>query len=181
MDNIHSSFQDQHVQKKLKEVLSREKMVQLQEFLYPPFAENLLQDISFLSFKDIFDPRQKKITSAESSPKIKSTLEPCTLFLERFFNKKIKSFTILVAEKGSYTVMTDFQKPEQGYDAVLDLTQEWNPSWGGLLYYSSKKEKKAVPCGYKSITLIKKENTKKYLKYINHYAKRKRIFILFSV
>ena len=175
MNEIHQVYNDKNIQKKILNVLLQKGIVQLQEVLDKNYLQQL-ENLKKKNYDRIYIPQEKKI----SVIKIKDTiLTPCIAFLEQLLQRKVKTTMLVIAKKGDYTLIKDKDKAEQGYDAVLDLTKTWNASWGGEVVY--QKEQMLVPVAYDSITIVKKNNTKKYVKYVNHHARGERRFVIFSI
>lgn len=72
-----------------------------------------------------------------------------------------------------YTILHD-DDVNEGVDFVLDLTQEWDPNWGGSVIYVDKEgEYRAISPAPNTLTLTRRDGVRRFVHYLNHYAKER--------
>ena len=92
---------------------------------------------------------------------------------------KLYSFSV-----GDYTLLNDGRTEKDGIDIIFDLTEQWDPSAGGVITYVDGTGD-ALKIHIKSNSLIivrRQREMQRFVKYVNHNAgKKRRLFVLVTV
>ncbi len=167
----------------IRQELRKTGVVQLQKFLNTYYYGRIYNILRVAQTKELLVPAKYKIKTIIITGQIDDLLVPVRKYVELITDAKVRHTKIIKAEHEDYTLITDEQKSERGYDAILDFTNGWNPKFGGLIYYKffDQNIKISVPSMQNSLVIVNKNDSKSYMKYINHQSKGKeRIFIVFS-
>ena len=161
-------------------------------FLHSDFPAVLLND--FFS-KELYLELQKKVLSlnfkkdavilhhsyAVSSIKVTSR-EFCD-FISFVTKKKVDeiTFTAYLLTWKDYMILNDQYLEKPGIDLVIDLTDNWNAEWGGVVTFTNGKGTvyPITPTENSLAIVERKKNLQKYIQYLNHYAKdQKRLLLI---
>jgi hypothetical protein len=79
-----------------------------------------------------------------------------------------------------YTLLNDKNLQPQGYDIIFDLTDNWQPEFGGnLTYTNSNNQSFTITSKPNTLTIVERSDLfQKYIEYINHYAQKNKRYIL---
>lgn len=158
--------------------------VLLNDFFSKDFYENLKRKVLFLNFK-------KKVVvlhhSYASSNFITSSVskEFCD-FLSFVTKKKIDEliFTSYLLTWKDYMILNDKYLEKPGIDVVVDLSEDWNAEWGGVVTYTDGLGTVyPLASAGNSVAIVEhKKGLQKYFQYINHNAKnKKRLFLIANI
>jgi len=152
--------------------------VLLKDFFTKNFYEELQKKVSSLHFtKDTVVLHH----SYQISKFTISSPEFCE-FLSFVTKKKIEKVNLsayLLTWK-DYQILNDQYLEKSGIDIAIDLTDGWNPEWGGIVTYTDGKGTvyPLVPTGNSLALIERKRNLHKYIQYANHYGKDKKRMLL---
>lgn len=118
---VNEGYSASEMQEQIKAVLEKEKIVQLQQFFAGDIAV-LSSAIDALPIEKVCDPLIYKHSYVVPDEKVKSLLQPVLSFVEQITGIRLDKIQIVIAEQGDYFIITDEQKAEDGYDAILDIT-----------------------------------------------------------
>jgi len=185
-DKIVSKIYDEEtnsgINKKIKTAFTRNRnlpSVTLNNFFTDGFIKTIEHKFSSLQFK------HEKIADKHSYSKAKfpTTILPKQFsnFISAITNKKLKlaSLQALKLSKQDYTLLHDNNisgKHLSKYLLIIDMTAEWETSWGGELCLTNDKgEHLFVLPGYNSLTIIRQNvGIRYFIKYVNNLAKKER-------
>ena len=154
----------------------------LKDFLTAEYYSQLQNKVSSLDFKrdtvvlhHAYAVSQIKITSKEW----------CEL-LSFITKKKIEEITFTAYCVGwkDYQILNDKYLEKPGRDIVIDLTDDWNVDWGGVVTFTNGRGTiyPISPAGNSLAIVERKKQLQKYIQYVNHYAKdKKRVFLIASI
>lgn len=154
--------------------------VALNDFFDKGFYEQLQKKISSLDFKK--DVILLHHSYAVSNLKIPSK-EFCD-FLSFVTKKKIDeiAFTAYLLTWKDYMILNDKYVEKSGIDIVVDLTDNWNAEWGGIVTFTNGRGivYPLAPAGNSLAMVERKKNLQKYIQYINHHGKDKKRLLLIA-
>mgnify|MGYP001566330714 FL=1 len=80
-----------------------------------------------------------------------------------------------------YMILNDRYVENRGIDLVIDLSEDWDDEWGGVVTYTDGSGT-VYPLSLKanSVAVVeRKKGMHKYIQYVNHYGKdKKRVFLI---
>ena len=81
-----------------------------------------------------------------------------------------------------YMILNDKYLEKTGIDVIIDLTEDWNPEWGGVITYTDGKGTvyPISPAGNSVAIVERKKDLNKYIQYINHYGEEKKRLLLIA-
>lgn len=161
-------------------------------FLHSDFPAVILKD--FFNKKS-YAELQKKVLSLQfrndqvvihhsyASSKITLSHPALCGFISSITKKKVDklNFIAYLASWKDYQILHDKYVEKPGIDVVIDLTDNWNPDWGGVVAYTDGRGT-AYPItpAANSVAIVgRKKNLHKYIQYLNHHGKgKKRMFLI---
>ena len=167
----------------ISNVLRSQRYVTLEKFFSKNFLGELMGEIRNLEF----EKKSNKILhsfKSSHSVKINKMLAPelanCISKITKRGIKPIKAETRIFEWK-DYMIINDKKPEKSGIDILIDLTSDWDESFGGhAVYVDGTGDYTKVCHKFNSITIIlKDENTKKFVQYVNNFAKKKKRIMLF--
>ncbi len=182
MAEVNPSYaQDENKQKIRKSFLHSEfPAVMLKDFFSKEFYAELKKKVHSLSFK-----REAAIlhhSYAVSDIKI-SSRELCN-FVSFITKKKIEeiTFTAYLLTWKDYQILNDKYVEKPGIDIIIDVTDDWNSDWGGVVAYTDGKGTVyPISAGGNSLAIVeRKKDLNKYIQYVNHYGKDKKRMLLIA-
>lgn len=81
-------------------------------------------------------------------------------------------------DKGDYTVLYDALKPAKGFVFLLDIVDGDELAGGYTSFVNGEGEVVRVVPRKNTLSIIRADGLRFFTKYVNHYAKRPRVFIL---
>ncbi len=163
------------------------KMLQFTDFFEHSYYERLQKQIKELSFKRSYQPSLHSYRSADLPLDVTSLINSKEFisFISKNAKisvKKIEAKAFLFEAK-DYTLLHDMTEEKPGIDIIIDFTEKWNERFGGMMTYADGNGHSfMVPS--KSNSLIIAERNKgiqRFMQYVNHTAKGRRILIIGSV
>jgi hypothetical protein len=152
----------------------------LQNFLSKEFYTQLAKKVSVLEFK------KEHVVIHHSYAVSKTQLSSKELvdFVSFLTKKKIDglNFKAYLLTWKDYLILNDKYLEKPGIDIVIDLTEEWNPEWGGILTYTTGRGTVyPIPPAANSIAIVeRKKDLQKFIQYVNHYAQGKKRLLLIA-
>ncbi len=151
----------------IKEVLEKEGVVTLFDFL-----------INIKLKKPTLKLSKNPVTHSYSSANF-NLQKPLPEFLESITDSPLHSSKIYQFKHKDYIILNDATNPTSTYEVIIDLTKDWDLKHGGQVIYIHQGDSIRVPLKYNSVTIVKRENFQKYVKYVNYLAKNhKRTFLI---
>lgn len=158
--------------------------IQLHNF----FTKQEYKKIHQIITKTSFTHHQKPLLYSYSTAKIKQEIVPYLEEINKIVkviikkNYQPKTTQLLQFQHKDYTLLNDKNIEAQGYDIILDLTDNWHESFGGkLIYTNGQGESFNIPAKPNTLTIVKHTTQfQKYIEYVNHYAKKKKRFLLIT-
>ncbi|MFT7616170.1 MAG: hypothetical protein ACI8Y7_000999, partial [Candidatus Woesearchaeota archaeon] len=90
---------------------------------------------------------------------------------------RVKEAQIVELSHRSFSMLHDNMKKPTGWHVLIDVTSDWEESWGGVpTYIDNDKEPVEVLLSYNSVFVVK--NAHMFFKYANHYAKKHRFILI---
>ena len=156
--------------------------------LHTFFTEQEYKKIKSIITVSHFIHTKKPLLYSYSQASIKKELTPYLVQIESItsaiLNQKINHLTpsLLQFQHKDYTLLNYRSIEPQSYDIILDLTEHWQPEFGGnLIYTNGQGTSFTIPAKLNTLTLIKRtKQFQKYVEYINHYAKKQQRYILIA-
>lgn len=143
----------------IRQAFEQEGVVLLQDFLNESFE---------VEGKQQYHPLQYRWkTGKVEIPDIQEFLKSIT--------GKTFSGTTYILGKGDYSLLADEIEPEQGIVAFMNLTEEWNDTWGG--YLGLEQDKVALPCN--ALLIVDLTGHRWFVKYVNHLTQQKKKLLVF--
>lgn len=188
---IHSNYQKKENKEKVKQLF----------FSNPELPSITLYDFFDWKFYEDVEKKLTKMTFSHSRSALHhrySCANP-PLLLKKFLNSDEfisylstalnKEFALLQGKMykfswKDYTLLHDPSVEEEGYDLVMDFTEDWNQEAGGqIIYVDGEGDYRSVPVAPNAITItLRKPGIHKFVKYINNKAgKNQRICLLGSI
>ncbi|OGY48324.1 MAG: hypothetical protein A3D39_00630 [Candidatus Buchananbacteria bacterium RIFCSPHIGHO2_02_FULL_39_17] len=182
---VNPIYQKSETVQQLKTLFQKNKIlpsIQLHTF----FTEQEYTKIKSIIKSSTFKHTKKPLLYSYSQAPIKKELPSFLLEIQSItatiLSQKIslKNLQLLQFQHKDYTLLNDKSIEPQGYDIILDLTEHWQPEYGGnLIYTNGQLTSYTIPSKPNTLTIIKRtKHFQKYLEYINHYAKKQQRYIL---
>ncbi|MEK6939587.1 MAG: hypothetical protein AABX31_02560 [Nanoarchaeota archaeon] len=154
----------------------------VKHFFTADFYKELERKISSLNIKK--DVVVLHHSYAVSDIKL-SSKELCD-FLSFVTKKKIDeiNFTAHLLTWKDYQILNDKYLEKPGIDVVIDVTENWNTGWGGVVTYTDGRGTvyPLAPVGNSIALVERKKGLQKYFQYVNHYGKdKKRVFLMATI
>ena len=89
---------------------------------------------------------------------------------------QIKNASIKMFEHHDYTLLYD-DLLQEGTLVIFELTSEWQEDWGGYTSFVNDGEAFRIVPHKNALFIVDHKNLKHFVKYVNHHAKGKRIFV----
>lgn len=150
--------------------------IQLHEILAPEAYTQLRKTLLEPTYTREHIPDKHRYARA---PLSKALLKNIITFIEKLLN--ITSTTTDLhayqMEWKDYTLMHD-EETKECVEFILDLTQDWDESWGGMTIYHEE-DYHIIPPTHNTLVIIRRsKKTQRFIKYINNHVQKKRHFIL---
>jgi|SRR3989338_1502585 len=114
----------------------------------------------------------------------KTTSDGLCKFISFLTKKKVDEINFMVYNLTwkDYMILNDRYLEKPGTDIVIDITDDWNADWGGIVNYTDGKGTAypLVPAGNSLALVERKKNLHKYFQYVNHYGKDKKRSLLIA-
>ena len=182
MDEVNPAYlKEENKQKIRKSFLHGEfPAVILKDFFSREFYEELQKKVSSLNFKR--DVVVLHHSYALSSINISS--KELYEFVSFVTKKKIDElqFRAYLLTWKDYMILNDKYLEKPGIDMVIDLNDDWNAQWGGIVTYTDGKGT-AYPLSptANSLAIVeRKKGLQKYFQYVNHHGKEKKRLLLIA-
>ena len=148
------------------QTFGKEGFVILRDFFTKEEYKELRNKIAELDFKKDVNIVHHSYSQAEFS------------FKDDFFGN-LKCKTYLFTWK-DYQILHDKFVEEPGIDVIIDLTDHWNAQWGGVVTYvdGSGDYTEILPLANSVAIVKRKKGMNRFVRYVNHYAKGKRILLV---
>ena len=122
----------------LKNVFKSQKSIVLDNFLENEFLKGLISKLKSAKFHE--DANKLTHSYHSSHDPVFNTLfssEEFFNFIGKLIGLKLKTLGIEVRmfRWKNYTIINDHALEEKGIDVIIDLTRNWNDSFGGKLVY----------------------------------------------
>lgn len=151
----------------------------LQHFFSKEYYPELRKKVLSLQFRN----DKVVIHHSYASAQFKLSLQDLDHSLAAITKKKIEEiiFTAHLMSWKDYMILNDRYVEKTGIDLIIDLSEDWNDEWGGVISYTDGSGT-VYPLSLKpnSAALVeRKKGMHKYIQYVNHYGKgKKRIFLI---
>ena len=158
--------------------------IQLHTFFTEQEYTTIKSIIKSSTFKHTKQPLLYSYSQAPINKELSLYLLEINKIISLILNKKLSlnNSQLLQFQHKDYTLLNDKHLAPAGYDIIFDLTETWNPSYGGnLIYTNGQGTSFTIPAKLNTLTLIKRtKQFQKYVEYINHYAKKQQRYILIA-
>ncbi len=156
--------------------------IQLHNF----FTEQEYNKIKSLTASSQFQHQKNPLLCSYSAASIKKELSSFIQAIPQIVSSIVKknislqNFKLLQFQHKDYTLLHDKNIEPSGYDIILDLTEHWQPDYGGnLIYTNGQGQVFTITSKPNTLSIIKRtKHFQKYIEYINHYAEKNKRYIL---
>lgn len=188
MDNVNSSYNTQKIREQIKEAYDQNntfKSVILQKIFTDAFVNQIEKHIQNLSPRRKYQADSHSYSTTESK-ELTQLLNAQELneLLQFTINKSIKNltWTYLEFEQQDYTILNDTTLDENAIDIIIDITQKWDTQSGGnLVYVDGVGDYSNIPPSYNTLIIADRQNgNKRFMQYVNHYAKNNKRRLLIA-
>ena len=168
---INKSYLERENISEIKRGLSKNGIIVLNDFLLNKEYKKIKKNVLNLKYKNEINLMEYKFSSAEFE-----LSENVKEFLLNIFGLPAREIKAYSLGHKDYWLLQD----KRNHEFILDLTNNWNPGFGGVICYRDDDGNAIkIPCSENSLVIVKNKKLKRYINYINHYArKRKRYFVL---
>ncbi len=182
MDEVNSLYLKEETKQKIRKSFLHGEFpaVILKDFFSKKFYEELQKKVSSLNFRK--DNVVLHHSYAVGNFKLPS--KECTDFLSFATKKKIEEVygTAYLLTWKDYMILNDKYLEKPGIDIILDLTDNWNAEWGGVVTFTDGRGTVyPIPPAANSLAVVeRKKGLQKYIQYSNHYGKEKKRLLLIA-
>lgn len=164
----------------LSEQFLHEGFVQLRDYLSLTSYKQLGAVINRVSLKQYFKPLYGKYKYSKLEKTFFESKEFLT-FLESITKQKLSlvSVVLYVYSSSDYTLLRDDVLDASAYTLIYELTPVWSELFGGYTRFVSKEDYMTLQPHRNSLTILKTEGMKSFVKYVNHLGAR-RVFLCAS-
>jgi hypothetical protein len=159
--------------------------IQLPNFFTDAEYGDLKKKVLKLKSKKIYDPVKYRMHLASVPSSFVS--EDVLKFIAMVTGKKVAKLQLqaLSFSNGDYTLICEEDGSVPGIDIMFDFSDDLDKNIGGsAIYVDGTGEYFKIPPKGNSLTLVKrpKKNIRKFVQYLNHYAKnKKRILVIATI
>jgi len=182
--SINPNYSSKSVVQTICIAFKNQQIVQLQDFITQNAYKLMINQINSAHWKEMYEPDKFKCDFAQVplpilkfffSQKFRNLMQQLT----RTTLKKNPMCVLTRFSKGQYTLLHDQPEHTNSIWFGFELTPTWNTSWGGFSSIVSKeKELCRISPIKNSLTIFQlSKQTSMFVKYVNHSAKNKRVFI----
>lgn len=183
---INPYYLQQHILMQLPDSYKRDSIIQLRSFLHETAFKELKKQLARTKlvkksipdqyvYKEIDLKQLKDFAAFLNSPTFKQYLK----FITGLQGKKA-AYSLKVFGHSDYTLLHDKEKGWNGVDLLLDITDDWEQSWGGYVRYSNSEGTLFTLVPHENtLTLLKRtSDMHSFVKYVNAaVGKQKRVFV----
>ncbi|OGZ62814.1 MAG: hypothetical protein A2639_01960 [Candidatus Staskawiczbacteria bacterium RIFCSPHIGHO2_01_FULL_34_27] len=160
---------------KIKATFQKEGSITFIDFFQEDFFKILQKDVETLNFKKEKDPTAYSYSQANYLFRSKEFSK----FVKKLSGRNLRRPIAYLFEWKDYTILNDQIKSKTGVDIVFDLTEYWQPEWGGMIIYSDGEGKYIqITPNRNSLTIIKRRG-RKFVKYLNNKSQGRRYILMF--
>jgi len=184
MDEINPIYLKEETQQKVRKSFLHSDFpaVLLHDFFSKDFYAELKKKVSLLDLKK--ENTVLHHSYAVAASRISS--EALAEFLSFVTKKKGEeiNFTAYLLTWKDHQILNDKYLEKPGIDIVIDLTEEWDADWGGVVTFTDGRGTVyPLPPAANSVAIVeRKKNLQKYIQYVNHYgSEKKRVLLIASI
>ncbi len=174
---INKMYNESSVREDIKLTLKQQGAITLIDFLDEETIKELREKV--FPWKKQYNPL--RYSFKEGDFKVSEITEEVIEFIEELIKKKVKvgSVKVCLFENKDYTLLTDNSFEEEGFTLILELNEYWRKDWGGFTSFIKENEEiqRMYPIPNSLSVIQTSKAMKSFVKYINHHATSKRIFI----
>lgn len=152
----------------------------LKDFLSKKFYAQLQKKVFALDFKK----EHVVVHHSYAVSKFPIFSKELSEFLSFITKKKIDqiNFTTYLLTWKDYLILNDKYLEKPGTDVIVDLTDDWDSGWGGVVTYTNGRGTVyPIPSAANSLAIVeRKKDLQKFMQYLNHYAKDKKRLLLIA-
>ena len=187
---INNSYLNEQTIKKIKELFLSNKdfpSIKLQNFFDKVFYDGIMKEILNSKYKKAVKPMQYSYSTSKTPKILNKFLNSVTLknFISKIINKKIKRVngSFYKLEWKDYTLLHDENTEKEGFDFILDFTNNWNQKTDGrIIYTDGKGNYNYILSLPNTLTIIHRKNGfQKFVQYINHYANNNKRYLFIGL
>ena len=175
---INKTYLDSNVIDQMKTSLAKNGFLRLDNFLDDKEYTSLLKELEKGKGKKLKVP---DLYSYEKLDKLNGfSFKEFFDFINEFYRLKKRKINIKKFKWRDYTLFNDLDFGKKEYKSFYFVCKTWKSDFGGSLIYTDKKNKTLIfPVIGNSFFIVKTNEGKgKFVKYINHLAKKRSFFLI---
>lgn len=178
---IHDNYKKASNKKRVKQLFFSNQdfpSITLYDFFDWKYYEDVEERMSKMTFSHSKNTLHHSYSSANTIPLLKKFLnsDEFIAYLSGILNK---DFALVEGKLyrfswKDYTLLHDDSLEEEGYDLIIDFTENWNQQAGGqIVYVDGEGSYRSVPVAPNAITItLRKPGIHKFVKYVNNKSKK---------